>query len=219
MRAQLATTGYEKEDICEAKGFILRGSLTRQHDEQERRSEKLWNVLAELKIQLMSVGDSHRHQVISVSSRGLDAVAVEDDKVEHPTQSEHRIETGKRLNFRNTARPLPSELRIFIERAEQTTTPRRYLLREARRMPIPLTDCNGCQKGWNPQNVCGLQATQRDDNQKAYSLPRINEIFTSLHNAYSLLTLDLQLAYPQIPVPVEELPKNAFIPHKGLSVF
>ena len=144
---------------------------------------------------------------------------MEDDKVELYTQSEHRIETGNRLNFRNTARPIPSELRIFFERAEQTTTPKRFLLREARRMPIPLTDCNGCQKGWNPQNVCGLQATQRDDNQDAYSLPPINEIFTSLHNAYSLLTLDLLMAYPQFPVRVEELPKNAFIPHKGLSVY
>ena len=52
---------------------------TRLHDEQARRQEKLCKLLAELKIDLISISESIRHQVVSVLERRLDAVAVEDD--------------------------------------------------------------------------------------------------------------------------------------------
>ena len=34
----------------------------------------------------------------------------------------------------------------------------------------------------------------------AYPLPRIDEIFTSLHNAYCFVALDLLMGYHQIPM-------------------
>ena len=56
---------------------------TRLPDEQARRREKLWKVLAELKIDLISVRDSNRHQVVSLLGRRLDAFPVEDNDVGH----------------------------------------------------------------------------------------------------------------------------------------
>ena len=53
----------------------------------------------------------------------------------------------------------------------------------------------------------------------AYPLPRIDKIFTSLNNAYCFVALDLLMGYHQIPVREEDLPKTAFITHKGLYVF
>ena len=53
----------------------------------------------------------------------------------------------------------------------------------------------------------------------AYPLPRIDEIFTSLHNAFCFVALDLLMGYHQIPVREEDRPKTAFITHKGLYVF
>ena len=53
----------------------------------------------------------------------------------------------------------------------------------------------------------------------AYPLPRIDEIFISLHKAYCFLALDLLMGYHQIPGRVEDRPKTAFITHKGLFVF
>ena len=53
----------------------------------------------------------------------------------------------------------------------------------------------------------------------AYPLPRIDEIVTSLHNAFCFVALDLLMGYHQIPVREEDRPKTAFIRHKGLYVF
>ena len=58
---------------------------TRLSDEQERRREKLCKVLAELKIDLISVSEAIRHQLVSVLARRLDAFAVDDDDVGHTT--------------------------------------------------------------------------------------------------------------------------------------
>ena len=53
----------------------------------------------------------------------------------------------------------------------------------------------------------------------AYPLPRIDEIFTSLHNAYCFVALDLLMGYHQIPLREEDQPKTAFSTHKGLYLF
>ena len=53
----------------------------------------------------------------------------------------------------------------------------------------------------------------------AYPIPRIDEIFTSLHNAFCFVALDLLKGYHQIPVREEDRPKTAFITDKGLCVY
>ena len=53
----------------------------------------------------------------------------------------------------------------------------------------------------------------------AYPLPRIDVIFTSLHNAYCFLSFALLMGYQQIPERAEDRPKTAFITDKGLYVF
>ena len=53
----------------------------------------------------------------------------------------------------------------------------------------------------------------------AYPLPRIDEIFTSIHNVFCFVALDQLMGYDQIPVREEDRPKTAFITHKGLYVF
>ena len=88
---------------------------TRLPDEQERRCEKLCKVPAEVKIELISVSDSIRHQLVNVLARRLDAFAVDDDDVCHTTLIEQRIETGNSLPFRERARTVPYSRRIFIE--------------------------------------------------------------------------------------------------------
>ena len=53
----------------------------------------------------------------------------------------------------------------------------------------------------------------------AYPLPRIDEIFTSPHNASCFVALEQLMGYHQIPVREEYRPKTAFIIHKGLYLF
>ena len=128
---------------------------TRLPDEHARRREKLCKVLAELKIDLISVTDSISHQLLRVLAQRLDAFALDDDVVGHTPLIEHRIETGNSLPFRQSARP--SSLAHCYALA---LSPRRT----QENAPTP----HG-QKGWNRQNVGGLQATQSDDNQRCQS--------------------------------------------------
>ena len=58
---------------------------TRLPHEQERWREELWKVLAELKIDLISVFDAIRQQLVSVFARRLAAFVVDDDDVGHTT--------------------------------------------------------------------------------------------------------------------------------------
>ena len=53
----------------------------------------------------------------------------------------------------------------------------------------------------------------------AYPLPRIDEIITSLHNAYCFVALHLLMGYQQIHVGAEDRQKTGLITHKGLFVF
>ena len=53
----------------------------------------------------------------------------------------------------------------------------------------------------------------------AYPLPRIDDIFTSLHSAHCFIALDLLMGYHQILVAELDRPKTAFITHKGLFVY
>ena len=53
----------------------------------------------------------------------------------------------------------------------------------------------------------------------AYPLPGNDEIFTSQHNSYCLLALDLLIGYHEIPGRAEVRTKTAVITHKRLVVF
>ena len=115
---------------------------TRLPDEQERRREKLCKVLAELKIELISVWDAIRPQLVSVLARRLDAFAVDDDHVGQTSLIEHRIETGNSIPVRQRPRPVPYPRRIFIERerAGKAASPRHHLRGEPWRMPLRLSN-------------------------------------------------------------------------------
>ena len=52
-----------------------------------------------------------------------------------------------------------------------------------------------------------------------YPLPCIDEIFSHLHSAHGLLSLDLRMGYDPIPDRIEYRPKTAFITQKGVFVF
>ena len=86
-------------------------------DEQARTSEKLCIVLAELKINLISVSDSILHQLVCVLAGRLDAFPVADDAEGHTALIEHRIERVDSLPLRQRARQVPYALHIFIETA------------------------------------------------------------------------------------------------------
>ena len=168
-------------------------------------------MLAELKIDLISVSDAIRHQLVRVFARRLDAFAVDHDDVGHTMIIEHRIETGKSLPIRQRARPVPYARRICIER-ELNSLLRLGIISEANpgecpyASPIVVVAKDGTIRMW----VDYRQLNQMTIND-AYPLPRSDEIFTSLHNAFCFVVLDLLRGYHQIPVREEFRPKTGFI--------
>ena len=108
--------GYAKANSYEVKGSILFGRSKTPTRKTRAKAREIGLGVAELKIYLISVSDSIRHQLVSVLARGLEAFGVRDDEVEDTTLIEHRIGTGNSLPFREWARQLLYAHRIFIER-------------------------------------------------------------------------------------------------------
>ena len=85
-------------------------------EERERRRDMLCKFMAEMKIEMNAVSDSIGHQLFSVLARGLRGFAVDHNAFGHSSLSEHRIETGNSLAYRQRARRGRYARRNFIER-------------------------------------------------------------------------------------------------------
>ena len=159
---------------------------TRLPDEQDRRRDKLWKVLPELKIELISVSDEMRHSLVAVLAGGQDAFAVDDNDVGHTTLIQHRIETGNSQPFREMARPVPYARRIFIER-ELNRLLRLGIIYEANPGECPYASpiVVVAKKDGTLRMCVDYRYLKQMTIKDAYHLPRIDEIFTSLHNAYA----------------------------------
>ena len=126
---------------------------------------------------------------------------MDDGDVGHTTLIEHRIETGNRLPFGQRALTVPYARSIFIER-ELNSLLRLVIISEGNpgechyaspigvvaKMDGTLRMCVDC-KQLNQMTI-----------KNVYPLPRIDEIFTSLHNPYCFIALDLLMGYQQIHV-------------------
>ena len=133
---------------------------------------------------------------------------------------EHRIETGNSIPFRQRARPVPYARRIFIER-ELNRLLRLGIISEENLGECPYASpiVVVAKKDGTLRMCVDYRHLNQMTIKDAYPLPRIDEIFTSLHNAYCFVALDLLMGYQQIPVREEDGPKTAFITQKGLYVF
>ena len=78
--------------------------------------------MLELKIEMISVSESIRHQLLSVLARSHHTLAVADDEPGQKTLIEHSIETGHRPPFSQKARTY--RVRVdFLSRALDTLHP------------------------------------------------------------------------------------------------
>ena len=183
-----------KRTPAKRRNLFCVGVPTRLSDEQERRREKLCKVLAEKKFVLICVSDSIRHQLMSVLARRLDAFAADDDDVGYTTVREHRIETRNSLPFRQKNRPARYARRNFIERALNRLL-RLGIISVANTREFPYASpIEVAAKKDCILRICEdyLHLKQRTIND-AYPLLRIDEILTSLHNAYRFVALDLMM--------------------------
>ena len=75
--------------------------------EQTAQRERLQGLLQELTIDSVVAPDAVKHDVIEIVTRRIDAFPLADNDFWHITLVEHRIETRKRIPFRQRARPIP----------------------------------------------------------------------------------------------------------------
>lgn len=68
--------------------------------------------------------------------------------------------------------------------------------------------------------MCGLSKVEREDDQRRYPLTRIDENIDTLNGADWYTSLDLDMAYHQVPMTDEDKEKTAFAtPRGGLYQF
>ena len=191
---------------------------TRLPEEQERRREKLCNMMGELKIDLISVSDSILHELVSVWARRLDASAGDDDDVGYTTLIEHRIETGNSPPFRQQARPIPYLGHIFIDR-ELNRQLRLCILSQANpgEWPYASPIVVVATKHGTLRMCVDYRQHNQMTSKDAYPLPQIDEFFTSLNNAYCFLALDMLKGYQQNPVRAKDRPDMRSSPTKTFT--
>ena len=77
--------------------------------EQITGREPLHCLLQELNIESIAATDAITHEGFAIVSRGLDAVALNDTDIGHPTLVDHRIETEQNSFPRESSTNLPVE--------------------------------------------------------------------------------------------------------------
>ena len=199
--------------------------ITREH--RNSRREKLEKVLKELKVTDLDVDPAYKHSLVAVIDRGLDAFAATDDDVGSTTLTAHKIDTGNSVPFREKLRPLPWSRREFVDREIERLLKLGIIeAADPGKCPYASPIVVVTKKEVDPSqlaNALRMCVDYRKLNsytiKDAYPLPRIDDIITQLRGAKYFASLDLLMGYHQIPIREEDLPKTAFVTHRGLFVF
>ena len=131
-----------------------------------------------------------------------------------------KIETGNSLTLRQKARLVPYARRIFIEGERELDTVLRLgiiFIAKPGVCPYASPIIVVAKKDGTLRICVDYRLLNQMTITDAYPIPRIDEIFISLHNAYCFLALELLRGYKQISVLREHRPKTAFITHKCLT--
>ena len=186
-----------------------------------KHREKLERVMKDLKINDIEAPDEIKHELIALLERCLAAFAEDDDDVGQTNLVEHTIVLrDEQTTIKQRARPVPYAVRDFVEKEIDRLLKLGIISpADPGKCPFasPIVVVSKKDATWR---MC-VDFRQLNDQtiKDVYPLPRIDEIFTSLHGANCFVALDLLMGYHQIAVAEIDKPKTAFITHRGLFVY
>ena len=182
---------------------------------QLSRNEKLRKVLHELHVDTLSDSTPHKRSLVSLMCKYIDIFAESDADVGTTSLAFHEIDKDDTRPLRQFVRRLPyGEVPEAIVNEIEKLTIAGIARPSSSPWASPVVMGRKKDGGWR---MCvdyrRLNSVTKFD---CFPLPRLNEALDAFAGATVFSSLDLAMAYHQVPVKPADVEKTAFITHVGL---
>ena len=179
------------------------------------REEKFRKVVKELRIESLPESAPHKKQLLEMIDKFLDAFAESDADVGTTELAFHEIDTGDVRPLRQPVRRIPyGEMRKAVESEIEKLVSAKIARPSTSPWASPVVIFRKKDGGWR---MCvdyrRLNSVTKFD---CFPLPRLDEALDAFAGAAVFSSLDLAMAYHQVPVKPADVEKTAFIMHVGL---
>ena len=179
------------------------------------RDAKLRKIVSELKIDSLPDSTPHKSQLLALISKYLDIFAESDSDVGVTDLAFHEIDTGDVRPLRQPVRRLPyGEMRAAVEHEIDKLVNADIARASTSPWASPVVMVRKKDGGWR---MCvdyrRLNSVTKFD---CFPLPRLDEALDAFAGATVFSSLDLAMAYHQVPVKPTDVEKTAFVTHVGL---
>ena len=179
------------------------------------RDAKLRKIVSELKIDSLPDSAPHKSQLLALASRYLDVFAESDSDVGVTDLAFHEIDTGEVRPLRQPVRRIPyGEMRAAVEHEVEKLVNADIARASTSPWASPVVMVRKKDGGWR---MCvdyrRLNSVTKFD---SFPLPRLDEALDAFAGATVFSSLDLAMAYHQVPVKSSDVEKTAFVTHVGL---
>ena len=179
------------------------------------RDAKLRKIIGELKIDSLPDSAAHKSQLLALASKYLDIFAESDSDVGITDLAFHEIDTGDVRPLRQPVRRIPyGEMRAAVEHEVDKLVNADIARVSTSPWASPVVMVRKKDGGWR---MCvdyrRLNSVTKFD---SFPLPRLDEALDAFAGATVFSSLDLAMAYHQVPVKPSDVEKTAFVTHVGL---
>ena len=179
------------------------------------RDAKLRKIVSELKIDSLPDSAPHKSQLLALTSKYLDIFAESESDVGVTDLTFHEIDTGDVRPLRQPVRRLPyGEMRAAVEHEVDKLVNADIARASTSPWASPVVMVRKKDGGWR---MCvdyrRLNSVTKFD---SFPLPRLDEALDAFAGATVFSSLDLAMAYHQVPVKPSDVEKTAFVTHVGL---
>ena len=179
------------------------------------RDAKLRKIVGELKIDSLPDSAPHKSQLLALTSRYLDVFAESESDVGVTDLAFHEIDTGEVRPLRQPVRRIPyGEMRAAVEHEVDKLVNADIARSSTSPWASPVVMVRKKDGGWR---MCvdyrRLNSVTKFD---SFPLPRLDEALDAFAGATVFSSLDLAMAYHQVPVKPTDVEKTAFVTHIGL---
>ena len=179
------------------------------------RDAKLRKVISELNIDALPDSAPHKSQLLALTARYLDIFAESESDVGVTDLAFHEIDTGEVRPLRQPVRRLPyGEMRAAVEHEVEKLVNADVARASTSPWASPVVMVRKKDGGWR---MCvdyrRLNSVTKFD---SFPLPRLDEALDAFAGATVFSSLDLAMAYHQVPVKPSDIEKTAFVTHVGL---
>ena len=179
------------------------------------RDAKLRKIISELKIDSLPDSAPHKSQLLALTAKYLDVFAESESDVGVTDLAFHEIDTGDVRPLRQPVRRLPyGEIRAAVENEVEKLVNAEVARASTSPWASPVVMVRKKDGGWR---MCvdyrRLNSVTKFD---SFPLPRLDEALDAFAGATVFSSLDLAMAYHQVPVKPADVEKTAFVTHVGL---